>query len=283
MLPPAASINDSNKFTLCGIGLCPLVYQRHLGISMHKWRVLKRHILQGDLEPCSDLRENNPVTRPKVQLIHAHAWLNWAYEFLAEDLATSENPAKAQQIEDDNDDFLEIPWHVIDPSILGRTTLDPVNRTERFLSPGRLQELYELYVAMSDEGHAARTTFNVAYRLEWRKCLKFREHSEHAKCHQCALFSKLRQLAQTAAQKENALNMHIDHVRGMYADRAHYARLQTLSVQSTKFIGGPVETVAQDSSVLTLSIDGMDQATRQRHATITQAQTQFLLLLQEFR
>ena len=52
--------------------------------------------------------------------------------------------------------------------------------------------------------------------------------------------------------------MHVEHVRGMYADRAVYARIQTLSVESTKFIGS-VELAPNASSVLTLSIDGMDQ------------------------
>ena len=218
-------------------------------------RDLKKDILSGALEPRSDIR--NLQIRSRVQSDHVDAWFNWLYEFVAEDLATSEVTASKDGLpECDDEDF--IVEASADPSIVGKAAMDTKSRPERFLSPGRIQELWEFYSGTSTDGFACVSTFSRVYRENWRSCLKFRPESEHARCHQCAVYSKLRQLAKTTEQKSKALDMHVEHVRGMYADRAVYARIQTLSVESTKFIGS-VELAPNASSVLTLSIDGMDQ------------------------
>ena len=66
-------------------------------------------------------------------------------------------------------------------------------------------------------------------------------------------------MAWTAEQKEKAKCELREHVQGMYKDRAVYRRMQMLSIDSTKFIGGAGASVGH-MSVLCLTIDGMDQA-----------------------
>ena len=197
--------------------------------------------------------ERQTPTRPAAQQEHADAWLNWLYEFVAEDLATSEVPKMPL------DDETGVPTTFVDLAIVGSTSADPSLRSTRYLAPGKMEELYEYYVATSPNGCASRSTFLLTFRSRWRKALAFRTVTEHAKCTLCALFAKSRQLAQTAEQKQVARAAHAAHISGMYADRAVYGRLQTLSAESTKFTG-MVEKAPHPSSVLCLSIDGMDQA-----------------------
>ncbi len=54
----------------------------------------------------------------------------------------------------------------------------------------------------------------------------------------------------------------MEHVGQVYKDRSVYARFQRLSIESNRGNTGST-AVVDDSSVLTLTIDGMDQARRQ--------------------
>ena len=226
-------------------------------------KLLKQDILAGRLEPRTVLKGATDMsTRSKPQSDHADAFFNWAYDNLAESLANIikvESDQNTKGKDDNTNTMLD----------LGPTTMfteaayiDPTTRPPRFLPPGRLKELYEFYVQQaSSEGYASEAVFKKVYRKHgWRKTLPFRRPQEHSRCTLCAKYSKARAMANSSQEKKKAAEAHAEHIRGVMRDRAIYARLQQMARESTLWQGGPAELAASETSCLSITIDGMDQA-----------------------
>ena len=108
--------------------------------------------------------------------------------------------------------------------------------------------------------HASKSTFSRCFRDNWRTILQFRNHDK-VRCTLCAKYSQQRQLAQTAEARSVTESQHSDHIRQVFADRSVYSRLQRMSASSCQASPSHTEVQSSDSTVLTLCIDGMDQAT----------------------
>ena len=252
-IPLQSSINDRRSWSFCGATVCGPMYRHRLHLSQRKFAGFKQRILAGCLEPKADMRQGPaPTVRDTAQQDHADAWLNWLYTHIAEGLAECDYQHADQQDEGENE-------HVPSTeSVVESCVLDPSARTTRYLAPGRIQELYEFYGATSQGSFASHTTFGRVFRDKWRGALTFRKVSQHATCTTCLELTKSRGLARTSELKALADERLRQHISGMYKDRVVYRRMQMLSVESTKFDGG-LQSAQDDASVLTLTIDGMDQ------------------------
>ena len=56
------------------------MFRYHLDVSMREFRLLKKDVCEGRLEPHTDLKCGARVgsLRAKTQWEHADAWFNWA-------------------------------------------------------------------------------------------------------------------------------------------------------------------------------------------------------------
>jgi hypothetical protein len=129
----------------------------------------------------------------------------------------------------------------------------------RYLPPGRLAHLLSLYMECSEGGHASVSTFSRCFRKMWRRAIVFRDHTTHSRCTVCALYSRQMSLCLKPEDKELVRAGQHAHVQGVLRDRAVYARVQRLCREACKPLVPP-EAQSREDSVLSISIDGMDQA-----------------------
>ena len=109
-------------------------------------------------------------------------------------------------------------------------------------------------------GCASRATFERTYRESWRMCLSFRDQ-EKTRCTVCAKYSLMRRMSATKAVNAAPEHAHMEHIRAVFADRSACSRLDRLSIESCRSQPG-MEAQSAEDTVLTISIDGMDQAFR---------------------
>ena len=234
-----------------------------VGISKRTLRQLKEDALIGALEPRTDRRLGSKAyERQTVQGDHADGFFHWLYWHMAEPLADTNVEKRhvwdplADEGNPHTDEILpHVPQGNFDMGLEGLHNLP-----KRHLAPGKMEELYELYLSCSAGGFASKSTFRATFQQRWRGVLGFRDIGQHARCTTCTKISKMRALAQTADLKAQLKSAHEQHVTGVQLDRAVSARLERLARNSTSERNGPPELVATDSSVLDLKIDGMDQA-----------------------
>lgn len=211
------------------------------------------------------------VIRDDPQSQHANAWLSWLYQFVAEDAADVEIPTEPKQPNGDLDIFENqafVEEHIPLPAIADPLIDLPMSDgnggkdlPSRYLPPGRIAELYDFYMTSSEHGHASKSTFARCFRAYWRHALMFRDRSHHSRCSLCSKYSRQRTLCMSAEDKEEVKAAHAAHVRSVLNDRATYMRAQRLCEESCKPADQP-EQISKEDSVLTISIDGMDQASQ---------------------
>ena len=86
----------------------------------------------------------------------------------------------------------------------------------RYLPPGRVADLYHLYVASmraSHEKFAGIGVFRIAWRNHWCKALKFRRTSTHSLCATCHKLRALVLHAKTMEEHMVASASMLDHMR----------------------------------------------------------------------
>lgn len=119
---------------------------------MKKW-VVKGHVKPPEIEPG---RNTGPLlARDDPQARHANAWLAWVYENMAEDHADVEVP----EFGDDKpiEEASPVDWtsefaprSAVLPSLdLPGKDIDSTPLPKRYLPPGRLVELYDMYKDLS--------------------------------------------------------------------------------------------------------------------------------------
>lgn len=117
----------------------------------------------------------------------------------------------------------------------------------RYLPPGRVSDLFQLYRAAM---HAAKApaagavTFRKAWKL-WHAALKFRRTSTHALCQTCHRLRSLVRHSKTLQEHMTASAMLLEHMRSQWADRQVYWRMRDMS---------------RAGSCLCLITDGMDRS-----------------------
>ena len=130
----------------------------------------------------------------------------------------------------------------------------------RYIHKQTYAEFYETYVAWSEEKSelpACRTMFEKVFKEKWEHRIKFRSKTEHARCTTCA---RIHQQVRNAVSNEEAERFRQDlmgHLKGTFQDRGVYAMFSAASVECT---AGGVGRVPDESSVLAMCLDGMDQA-----------------------
>jgi hypothetical protein len=134
----------------------------------------------------------------------------------------------------------------------------PGNQKEtRWLAYVSMRELYDSFRthvgSNGDLRVASYATFVRVYRQEWKQALKIRRLTQHARCKDCARFSRMLEKAM-GQEKLDIERARQSHLASMFADRRLETRLNSLSEASTK------EGCVQSARVLKLDIDGMDQA-----------------------
>ena len=124
----------------------------------------------------------------------------------------------------------------------------------KYLAATNLKHLYSMYTEENSEVEPASfTTFRRMFH-EWSYCLKLRQPGQHSTCGRCAFLACTRANAETEVEKQAALHELADHLRVMYGDRREYAKMEQYCRMSVK------GSVPSSSSVLLLTLDGMDQA-----------------------
>ena len=195
---------------------------------------------------------------PQAQ--HANAWLAWLYQYVAEDQAEVLIPAELPESADETNE--NVPDISVSNPIIGLPVPGEKggggNLPARYMPPGRLAEIYDFYSSASLEGFASLSTFTRCWRRCWKQAILFRNRGQHSRCTLCAKYSQQRALCMRPEEKEVVKLAQASHVRSVLKDRSQYARIQQLSAESCKPADVP-ERQSSEHSVLSISIDGMDQ------------------------
>jgi len=93
----------------------------------------------------------------------------------------------------------------------------------KFLPPGRVQELFELYQQMSPGSCASLSTFTRCFRDRWRRAIVFRDKGTRSRCTLCSRLSKLRALAKSDEARAEVRKSQAEHVSDVMADRRELA------------------------------------------------------------
>ena len=245
---------EFREWNLFGMHLCSTRFRHIVGLSRNKFKNFKTWVCGGMLEPLQDARSDLArKIRATPQTDHVDSWLNYIYENVAEDLAE----AKPGTLAESDGELAEAkPGPTAPPdTVMATTTFG--DKAVRYLS-GRLEELWEFYQHNCPEFHASKSAFLATYKEKWRGVLVFRRLSQHAQCTTCAMYGAARSMVKTREMRANINKEHQAHLTAIYRDRNVYERMQRLSIEATKVVDSPME--ANEKSVLTMTIDGMDQA-----------------------
>ena len=106
----------------------------------------------------------------------------------------------------------------------------PEGLARRFLPPGKIMDLYNLYVSYqiaAKQASASATTFCRVFREGWRHCLRFRGKSTHSACPICQkLKSDIRHARRVQAHAQ-ASDRLLRHLSGQFMDRQVYWALRS--------------------------------------------------------
>ena len=228
---------------VCARALCSL-----MNISDRRFRHFKAMVKSGALS-CPDKDERSAPDRgprdcPKC--MHVVAWLEWCYFTIAEPLA-EQLDAKT---ENTNDGYEAALLSEVNP-----TRMDHKIKHMPCMTQRELFDLYALYVGEEADA-ASRQTFAKAFHQFGK--LAFRRESQHARCTVCGNLSKRKRDAETLHDKQKAAEHRASHLRVVFADKAHEARLYRFGTDSTRSIIS--HKVFGENALLTVYIDGFDQA-----------------------
>ena len=240
---------------MCFHGFCVVS-----GISNTRLRRIVEAVEEGRLEPFADERQNN-AGRPKSSCMHADSFFSFAYMNLAEPLAEGvveqedmNNMSEDEGAEADAAGSLAEQWAMSGNPIV-EASVAAEQREVRWLPPCTVSDLFEQYQVFSDvEGDKASfSTFRRIYKTTWHSVLRMRKSSQHARCTDCAKFSKMRAQAKTEKDRAKIQKALGDHLQSMFDDRSADARINNLAKMG-------VQGKVVGDRVLSLTIVGMDQA-----------------------
>ncbi len=240
-----------------GLALC-------LGVGRERLRQINKAINENRVAPV-DNRHHNEGRDSNVTM-NVNAFFEWTYQNLAEPLAECEvssemlgpvPPLPPPLTEDLDHRDSDSPDDTATMEELSPLITADQFKQPRYLAPGSLAELYDAYIShVSDttptEENASSSTFRRVYK-HWKKVLKFRQWSQHAKCSECCRMQKMRREAVNAREREAVQKQLDGHLQIVFADRSIDARMSRLSVATAQ---GNIAT----EGILYLVIDGMDQA-----------------------
>ncbi len=106
----------------------------------------------------------------------------------------------------------------------------PAGLAKRYLPPGRLSDLFLLYVAScqaSKQTPASAETFRRVWRSGWSDALGFRKSSTHALCHRCHTLRTEIKHAVTLQEHVAASEFLMRHLQDQWLDRKCYWSLRT--------------------------------------------------------
>ena len=249
--------------------MCRTRFRKLIGVSEWKLKRWTSDIRQGHLQPSEDGRSAmTRKARATPKRDHVNAWLRWVYETMAESLA---EVLQSEECRENRNAATKDPFEQLDEAeflLLNPAVEMPVEMPVRYLPPGRLAELCDLYEHMTtgDSACASRAMFCQTFKEEWNHVLKFRAAGQHARCTICAAWTKIRSEAKTEQEREAAMDRHLAHFRLIFSDRSHDSRMQRMGRESTR----PCTETHPDKSLLVITLDGMDQASLMPHDFVTQ-------------
>ena len=126
----------------------------------------------------------------------------------------------------------------------------PEGLVRRYLPPGKYSDLYRLYLASTltkkQPAASSATFYRTLVNSKWRKVLRFRSLTQHAKCSTChKLKAKLRHSASLQSHAE-AADAYQRHLAGQFADRQVYWQLRARATA--------------DQDILVAIVDSMDKS-----------------------
>lgn len=271
------------QYMFLGQPVCFQAWLWLVGISKN-WTVRRlESILAGNLDEPADGRQQR-VVRDKPGTYSADAFFDHLYVHMAEHLAECRPDDDEDLLSDVEDDLsLEVGEPPIlenkelplvsqfDEWILGRgSSADPLNvvvthstavdsRPQKYLHQTKLSELYQQYLhkaKMESEKPCSASTFYKTWK-RWHSVIKIRKVKQHARCEDCAKYSKFRAKARTEAMKAEIEESYANHLKSVYKDREIGTRLASASRASLRDEAG----IPDEERVLYISIDAMDEAT----------------------
>lgn len=210
--------------------------------------------------------------RQKPAAESVHTWMEWVYENVAEPLAEGhfhENEDGDEGMPSADNYF---NWILGVGHTPGAADFQP-QRQQRWLAHCKPADLYQQYCDQF-QGHSELpepASASVFYQVlkEWRGILRVRSASQHAKCDQCTMYKLHRKKASSESEREEIQRCYMDHLKGMWADRAIASQYATQSVWSTS----TDTSVPFEKRILFLALDGMDECKYKlpRHTTLTKS------------
>lgn len=128
--------------------------------------------------------------------------------------------------------------------------VSPLDLPVRYLGPGRLIDLFQLYQATCCQSRvpcASLRTFSRCWHKGWKQVLRFRKRSTHTACSVC---DKLRTAIRRArCWRDQVTNQveYLRHLQAQWADRQTYWGLRTRAVCLTQFAPASVTGYVNES------------------------------------
>ena len=254
--PQTGVVGTISMWTFKGHPVCFEGWLILCDISKNMVRTLLDAIRGGAVTAPPDGRMLRKI-RQKPAAESVHAWLEWVYENLAEPLA------EGHFREDEAGDTLPavdnyFNWILGVGCTPGAADFQP-QRQQRWLPHCKPADLYQQYRDHNrwHEELKEPASPSVFYQVlkEWRGILRVRSANQHAKCDACTMYKLHRKKAVSESEREEIQHCYLEHLRGMWADRAIAAQYENRSVWSTS----ADTSVPFDQRVLFLCLDGMDE------------------------
>ena len=253
-----SSDKESHDWFLLGRPVCREGFASLLGVSSQRVSRLFASVKSGMDVPPMDGRRHNTGRPPEARYC-VDAFLHYLWEFVAEPLAETDDPP--EEAEEPEYEEAVPSCGAVEGSldIVDRTSLVAASLSERWLGFCKRVEIFEQYKYWHSTNYStppvSQSTFNTVWKQDWKKAIKIRGESLHARCDECARLSQLRKKAETEAQKlqiQEGLATHLQHV---FADRAADEKLAKFSQASNH-----ASSSERSSRIIKIDLDGMDQA-----------------------
>ncbi|CAK0867742.1 unnamed protein product [Prorocentrum cordatum] len=259
-----AETETETRLSLMGVPVLKECFCELLGITRWMLDTMRKAQKDGHMRPPLDGRTGGTThERDHTASLTADKFFLWTWCTLgqpfAEELDPEDDIAKLK-VNPNIDDF-----HFDSDNQVTRLIEDPaahiLSLPARTLVSTTITELFdhfESWCAGAGIEACSYSTFLNVWNKNWNNThLRMRKLSPHARCEDCARFAEARKRAETDEQRRDIMHQYYEHLKGQYEDRTVYSRIESLSEAA----------LAQDSkkkkdhtSILSLAIDGMDQA-----------------------
>eukprot|EP00435_Cladocopium_sp_Y103_P072462 s59_g40.t1 len=248
--PQTGVVGTISTWTFRGRQVCFEGWLILCDISKNMVRSLLDAIQGGAVTAPPDGRQLRKI-RQKPAAESAHSWLEWAYENLAEPLA------EGHFREDESSDTLPavdnyFNWILGVGCTPGAADFQP-QRQQRWLPHCKPADLYQQYRDHVTEPASTSVFYQVL--KEWKGILRVRSANQLAKCDHCTKYKLHRKKAVSESEREEIQSCYLEHLRGMWADRAIASQYANRSMWSTC----ADTSVPFHQRVLFLCLDGMDE------------------------